>query len=638
MKMNKMTAGMFAMASMLLATSCSNDDLQGMGANGNFVTARFNVTAPEGMKTRTIGDGETVNKVVCATYDAKGVEMTDLRQYLEIKGKQAPYSIRLAKGQNYRVAFFAYYDADGDNMPEHYNIADLKNIEILGNQLSNVEQRDAFTAYYDIEHGATMQPIEKDITLYRPFAQLNLGSYKEDWAAAVSAGVTVKQTQVTVSNVYNAFSAYDDAVVGETSEVTFALNELPANGYEWLYADVDLNGTPEEYKYLALNYLLVGDKNNEKNLTDIKFTWSTADGKSNDPVTEFKNIPVQRNYRTNILGWLLTNPAVFNITIDERFEELDSPYEDDYNLVAIDGTVSTEELAESGYTDFIDNGATEVDVIENVHITAEATAIVVNDVKAASGTLCVANSKINAKTLIELNDYFTVVFDNCRFTVEELVKINTSNTAYQFIFNNCYLNNEPMVREKENQYFSSEFLSVNTVNIYFNEEAEDDNTGNEGNEGEGDNTGNEGEDDNTGNEGEGDNTGNEGEGDNTGGEGEGDNTGTTNFSAIFEGLPNSTSVPGAKYLSDANYSEFVLDSPDAATSLHIVNSTIGKFTATTNKVTLFLENVTFTDEVDLSAMEGYTLYVSNCTVKGTKVTSSNLKSLMKYNYHPIGVN
>lgn len=26
-----------------------------------------------------------------------------------------------------------------------------------------------------------------------------------------------------------------------------------------------------------------------------------------------------------------------------------------------------------------------------------------------------------------------------------------------------------MVREKKNQYFSSKFLSVNTVNIYFNE-------------------------------------------------------------------------------------------------------------------------------------------------------------------------
>lgn len=611
MKMNKITAGMFAMASMLLATSCSNDDLQGMGANGNFVTARFNVTSPEGMKTRTIGDGETVNKVVCATYDARGVEMTDLRQYLEIQGKQAQYSIRLAKGQNYRVAFFAYYDADGDNMPEHYNIADLKNIQILGDQLSNVEERDAFTAYYDIEYGATMQPIEKDITLYRPFAQLNLGSYKEDWAAAVSAGVTVKQTQVTVSNVYNAFSAYEDVVVGETSEVTFALNELPAKGTEWLYADVDLNGTPEEYKYLALNYLLVGDKNNEKNLTDIKFTWSTADGKSNDPVTEFKNIPVQRNYRTNILGWLLTNPAVFNITIDERFEELDSPYEDDYNLVAIDGTVSADELAESGYTNFINNGATEVDVIENVHITAEASAIVVNDVKAASGTLLVANSKIKAHTLIELNDYATVVFDNCRFTVEELVKINTSKTAYQFIFNNCYLNNEPMVREKKNQYFSSKFLSVNTVNIYFNESVDNDNTGNEGG--------------NTGNEGEGDNTGNEGG--NTGNEGATEEVKMSadkdNYGAIEDGM---FCIKGKTFNGIVTLDESV-----AGTSgqYYFENVTFNNTINVTEDVTVFLFDCNFSKKglINVTSANGH-VYYRNCTVDGIRVNGSNKVELL----------
>ena len=613
MKMNKITAGMFAMASMLLATSCSNDELQGMGANGNFVTARFNVTAPEGMKTRAIGDGETVNKVVCATYDAKGVEMTDLRQYLEIQDKQAQYSIRLAKGQDYRVAFFAYYDANGDNMPEHYNIADLKDIEILGDQLSNVEERDAFTAYYNIKHGATMQPIEKDITLYRPFAQLNLGSYQEDWDAAVSAGVTVNQTQVTVSNVYNAFSAYEDVVVGETSEVTFALNVLPANGNEWLYADVDQNGATEEYKYLALNYLLVGDKNNEKNLTDIKFTWSTADGKSNSPVTEFKNIPVQRNYRTNILGWLLTNPAVFNITIDERFEKLDSPYEDDYNLVAIDGTVSTKELAESGYTDFIDNGATEVDVIENVHITAEGTAIVANDVKTASGTLYVANSRIKAHTLIELNDYATVIFDNCRFTVEELVKINTSNTAYQFIFNNCYLNNEPMVREKESQYFSSEILSVNTVLIYFNESADDDNTGNEGG--------------NTGNEGEGGNTGGEGEGGNTGGEGATEDvkmsTDKDNYGAINE--------DGMFCINDKTFNGTVtLDETVAGTGIYYFeNVTFNNTLNVTEDVTVLLYNCNFSKKglVNVTSANGYVFY-QNCTVDGIRVNGSNKVELL----------
>lgn len=445
MNAKKIFWGMFAMASMLFVTSCSQNELQEVNAEGNYVTATFNVVTPDGISSRAIGDGTTVNYVVCATFDANGDEMTALRKYEPIVDKKAKYSIRLVKGQEYRVAFFAY-NGNGEGKSNYYNFTDMKNITI-SDAKSNLEGRDAFTAYRDIVAGATMQPIEEDVTLYRPFAQLNIGSYYDDWSAAIAAGVTVNKTKVTVSNVYKAFSAYEDIVVGETEAMTFELNTLPN---EDLLADVDNNGQDEAYKYLALNYLLVGDKQNEKNLTDITFEWSTEDGKTNDPVTTFKNIPVQRNYRTNIIGWMLTNPADFNIIIDDEFEK------PDYN----------------------DEGS------------------------------------------------------------------------------------------------------------------------------------------------------NEGE----------DGTESETFSELFAGLTNSPDVEDAKYLSNANYSEFILDYPGASFSLHIANSTFGTFKANTGKVTLFLENVTFTEEVDLSAMtDNYILYVENCTVKGTKVTSGNLKSLMKYEGTPIYV-
>ena len=604
MKMNKITTGMFAMASMLLATSCSNDDLQGMGANGNFVTARFNVTAPEGMKTRAIGDGETVNKVVCATYDARGVEMTDLRQYLGIQGKQAQYSIRLAKGQDYRVAFFAYYDADGDNMPEHYNIADLKNIQILGDQLSNVEQRDAFTAYYDIEHGATMQPIEKDITLYRPFAQLNLGSYKEDWAAAVSAGVTVNETQVTVSNVYNAFSAYDDVVVGETSEVTFALNELPAKGYEWLYADVDLNGTPEEYKYLALNYLLVGDKNNEKNLTDIKFTWSTADGKSNSPVTEFKNIPVQRNYRTNILGWLLTNPAVFNITIDERFEK------PDYNIIAVDGTVNVEEFSAVENNDGFMNQPANVATIADKHITADETAIVLDKLPAGAegGVLYIKNSIINAKTFLDIQGQYTVIVRNCRLNVETVLKNSTNRRDLQIHFEDCYVNGTPLTKDNKTQYIDVE--DFGTVTARFNGAGEEkpENPGD-------DNTG----DDNTGD----DNTGDDNTGD--------DNQGVAEDVKMSEEKDNLGEIYNNQffYIHDKEFKGTVtIDAQAYGDLYYFENVHFDDYIYIKKSQTLIFDNCTFSKKGLVINQTGDTtvqIQARGCTVNGETVTSKDLK-------------
>ena len=346
MRTTRMFWGVLAMVGMLFASSCSQNELLDNSVDSeNYVSAKFTLNSPEsGIASRAdIGDGTKVNKVVCATFDMYGTELTDLRQYLEIKNKTAEYSIRLVKGQEYRVAFFAYYAQEG-NYPKYYDITDLKNIVIIDQETkketSNLEDRDAFTAKFEIAAEKTMKPINEDVDLYRPFAQLNLGSSKEDWNAAVAAGVEVDETQVVVSNVYTAFNAFDDAVVGETSEVTFTLNAIPS---EPLYIDTDKDEVNDtEYKYLALNYILVGDVQSPKSLTNVKFIWKDTDAnKTNNPVTEFNNIPVQRNYRTNIIGWLLTNPAQFNITIDADFEKPDynlkgEDYEKDYDNVGGD--------------------------------------------------------------------------------------------------------------------------------------------------------------------------------------------------------------------------------------------------------------------------------------------------------------
>jgi hypothetical protein len=133
----------------------------------------------------------------------------------------------------------------------------------------------------------------------------------EDITAADKAGIKVVKSQIKVSNVYSAFNACEDKVVGNVSEVTFNMNSIPTES---------LSVDDETYTYLALNYLLVGDKDTEKSLTNVEFTWETEDGKTNSPVTTFKDVPVQRNYRTNIIGYLLTNPADFNIEIDATFD------------------------------------------------------------------------------------------------------------------------------------------------------------------------------------------------------------------------------------------------------------------------------------------------------------------------------
>ena len=334
---------MLAIAGMLFATSCSQDELLNEPTTGDYVNAKFTISTPEGIGTRAavnVGEGTTVNYVACAVYDATGEEMPELRQYRPITNKTAEYSIRLVKGQAYRVAFFAYYGED-NGISDYYDMQYLTDIKIKDAK-SNIEHRDAFTNYVDVTAQESMKAVEKPVTLYRPFAQLNLGAVAEDIEAAKKAGVVVTNSKITVSNVYTEFDAYNNAIVAgaQSKEVTFTMNEIPGQD---LSVDMDNNeDTPDEtFEYLALNYLLVGDAGSEKTLTDVTFEWQTADNKTNNPATVFKNIPVQRNYRTNIIGYLLTNPAQFNITIDEKFEK------PDYKLVYAGGTAEHPEKLET---------------------------------------------------------------------------------------------------------------------------------------------------------------------------------------------------------------------------------------------------------------------------------------------------
>lgn len=409
---------MLAMSGMLFATSCSQDEFVNESA-GDFVSATFNIGTADGIGSRAIiGDGTKADKVVCAVFDENGKEMGDLRQTLPIdENKTAKYSIRLAKGQDYRVAFFAYNEA-----ADAYNVDDMKNIVVKADQKSNVENRDAFTAYVDVE--ATVNAIEKNVTLKRPFAQLNLGVDATEWDDAVKAGVTVSKSYIKVSNVYNAFSAYDNAVVATAQEMVmkFDMNKIPT---ETLKVDLDRDDVieaGEEFHYLALNYLLVGNNDAEKSLTDVEFVWETEDGKTNNPTSSFINIPVQRNYRTNIIGKLLTSPADFNIVIDERF---DNSTEDDYIV------------EEGGNNGEVTTVTTTVATAADIQAALDA-ATSGNNIIKFEQDIDANSSRVATEVMVVQREGVNIVIDGCGYKYDGTIKVHSGssrNTGYLAIQN-----------------------------------------------------------------------------------------------------------------------------------------------------------------------------------------------------------
>lgn len=91
-----------------------------------------------------------------------------------------------------------------------------------------------------------------------------------------------------------------------------------ADKYGLMKADKTPNTDNPAYKYLGMNYVLVAA---EKTVIDVKFTCGA--GSREIPEMTFASVPVQRNYRTNIYGALITDPVNFNVSIDPEYETPD---------------------------------------------------------------------------------------------------------------------------------------------------------------------------------------------------------------------------------------------------------------------------------------------------------------------------
>lgn len=313
---------MFAAVGMLLATSCSSDDSEPI-SSGNEAQVTFSVGLESSIGTRAISDGKSADKLVYAIYDENNQPITTIAgsangQFTKAEafpggGLKDNVIVSLAKGQTYKAVFWAQKSSC-----TAYDTSDLTNVTVDYSGVNNDETRDAFYAHteqFTVEGDAQI-----DVTLKRPFAQINVGVTDEDWKAAVASGITVKTSTVEIKQAATTINLLTGKT-GTPTDVTYSPSTIPA---ETLSADVDNDGVKESYHWLSMSYILVDDESengaSKATLDGLKFTFHPNSGK--DIVLEdgLNNVPVQRNWRTNILGRILSGDVTFNITIDPNFD------------------------------------------------------------------------------------------------------------------------------------------------------------------------------------------------------------------------------------------------------------------------------------------------------------------------------
>lgn len=353
-----------ALLTTAFAASCQQEKLDAPAAkDGDLVEVTFEISAEDALQTKAVV-GETPDwdkELTFGAYRNGNLLPDDVYKIVNDfgTGTTATVTVTLVKGQEYDFVFWA--DAAGAN----YYSVDLQNKNVTVNydgKNANDKYRDA---WYTVLQGykVTDQSFKETITLRRPLAQINVGTL--DYQEAVNAGVTITKSNVTVSKVASTL----DFFTGKTSnpvDVTFAVHTTPMLSLP--QGDNTLTvyyGTEKEkeYDYLSLNYILVADDSAtgfDKGLVDFKVDFY-EEGNSNpvnDPI-EIPNVPVRRNYRTNIVGdAVLTQEFDFEIIIDPLFygeyvfdfateQEIDYVlYKEDNNTWSIDTPEQLDFIAE----------------------------------------------------------------------------------------------------------------------------------------------------------------------------------------------------------------------------------------------------------------------------------------------------
>lgn len=296
-------------AAALLVTSC-NDEMDNGLKTGDEGTVTFTAQLPSEMGTRAFADGLTAKHLQYAVYEAGqstplpvfGDETTVVGE-AEMVNLKKSVTLKLTSGKSYDVIFWA--DATTDS-PYTFNPASQKVSVDYSKVNNNSDNCDAFFKKETITVSGNQSV---DVKLTRPFAQVNIGT--DDFDAAKASGLEVTQTEV----VAKAFATLNLATgeVADEADRTFTMKAIPtASDGEFPVAG--------GYKYLSMDYLLVGA---DKATVDVAFNYGGPQNRT------FTNVPVQRNYRTNIYGSLLTNTTDFNVVIEPAFATTN------YNLGAL---------------------------------------------------------------------------------------------------------------------------------------------------------------------------------------------------------------------------------------------------------------------------------------------------------------
>lgn len=281
----------------LLLTSCTKEKSIN---SDEYVQINFSARLPQASGTRATASSLTVNKVVCAVFENQ-IEVSSLRKIITIEDEQnIVFAPNLIKGRTYDVVFWAMKD-------DNYDVDDMTAITRASVATATESDFDAFTESVKVEVTGSKS---ETITLKRPLAQLNIGVTQDDWNAVVNNFNMTPTTIALTLNGKSVFNALTGKAIGEDAQITY---NLACTGSELAVNNIT-------YKSIASCYVLPEAQKETFDITITVMDANSSEIRSNVNIT---SIPLQSNYKTHVVGSLLTGTMTYKISIKEGFEDID---------------------------------------------------------------------------------------------------------------------------------------------------------------------------------------------------------------------------------------------------------------------------------------------------------------------------
>jgi len=250
------------------------------------------------------------------------------------------FKVTLIKNQTFDLLFWA------DNNGGYYDTDDLTNVKLTNESTyaANDDARDAFTTCKTYKSTAN-EKIQAELT--RPFAQINVQTNELPtlWKQCGTTGDQATEYEKFAPNTLVLKAIIPTSFNVQTQkcgELGTAALELTADESYFGYKD-DLTSARAKSTYerhispatLFMDYIFASK--DQKDIVDMEFSF-TSNFEAVDH--KFTSIPLQRNYRTNILGNLMSNEAEWEVVINPEW------YTPENNIYASTWGEVAEEIAD----------------------------------------------------------------------------------------------------------------------------------------------------------------------------------------------------------------------------------------------------------------------------------------------------